>query len=332
MFYRGKVSVLLVALMILCLLCSSQTLAKTWKLGHVAIPDADNSYHATAVKFKELLAKNCGIKVNVFPQRQLGSDREMLEGVPTGLLEVTPATLGPISAFQPDVGLLELPFLFKSLSHLDAVLDGQIGRNLLDGLEPAGFKGLGFFDDGINNITNAKRPIHSAKDFKGLQMRTIEAPVRIAVANSLGSNPIPVAYSELYTALQTGVVDGQSNPNWVLSSRSLWEVQKYLSVTNHIWGGAALVMNLELFNSLPADQQAGVLAAGNEACKYGRDMGRAAEEKHLQKAIDKGMIVDKSPDLESMREATASVYDDIYKEQPNWKPIIEDIRTLGDKF
>jgi len=332
MFFREKVNLLLVVLLTLGLLCSGQVLAKTWKLGHVAIPEADNSYHATAIKFKELLAKNCDIKVNVFPQGQLGNDREMLEGVPNGLLEVTPATLGPISAFQPDVGLLELPFLFKSVDHLDAVLDGSIGRKLLDGLEPAGFKGLGFFDDGINNVTNAKHPIHSAKDFQGLLMRTIEAPVRIAVSKSLGANPIPVAYSELYTALQTGVVDGQSNPNWVISSRSLWEVQKYISVTNHIWGGAALVMNLDLFNSLSADKQAAVLAAGVEACKYGREMGRAAEAKHLQKAIDKGMIVDKHPDLQSMRDATASVYEDIYKNNPSWKPVIEDIRTLGEKY
>jgi tripartite ATP-independent transporter DctP family solute receptor len=333
MFFRGKVSVLLVVLLSLCLLCTGQALAaKKWKLGHVALPDAENSYHATALKFKELLADKTDIKVTVFPQLQLGDDREMLEGVPTGLLEVTAATLGPISAFEPKVGLLELPFLFNNLDHLDAVLDGPIGRELLDGLEKAGYKGLGFFDDGINNITNSKRPIHSAADFRGLQMRTIEAPVRIAVAKSLGANPVPVAYSELYTALQTGVVDGQSNPNWVISSRSLWEVQKYVSVTNHIWGGAALVMNLEKFNALSPEEQQIVLAAGQEACRHGRKMGRDAEAMHLQKAIDHGMTVDQNPDLGSMRKATASVYDDIYRDQPAWKPAIEEIRQLGKKF
>ena len=333
MNYRGKRFTLFVTVIILVLLCAGQALAaKKWKLGHVALPDSENSYHAASLKFQELLAEKTDIKITIFPQRQLGDDREMLEGVPTGLLDVTAATLGPVSAFEPKVGLLELPFLFNNLDHLDAVLDGSIGRELLDNLEKAGYKGLGFFDDGINNITNSKQPIHSAADFKGLQMRTIEAPVRIAVAKSLGSNPVPVAYSELYTALQTGVVDGQSNPNWVISSRSLWEVQKYVSVTNHIWGGAVLVMNLEKFNDLSSQEQEIVLAAGKEACQYGRKMGRDAEDKHLQKAIDHGMIVDKTPDLASMRKATASVYDDIYRDQPTWKPVIEEIHQLGKKF
>ncbi len=330
---RGSRFILFVTVITLVLLCAGQAFAaQKWKLGHVALPDADNSYHATAMKFKELLAEKTDIKVMVFPQRQLGDDREMLEGVPTGLLEVTAATLGPISAFEPKVGLLELPFLFNNLDHLDAVLDGSIGRDLLNGLEKADYKGLGFFDDGINNITNSKHAIHSSADFKGLQMRTIEAPVRIAVSKSLGANPVPVAYSELYTALQTGVVDGQSNPNWVISSRSLWEVQKYVSVTNHIWGGAALVMNLEKFNALSAEDQKIVLAAGQEACQHGRKMGRDAEAMHLQKAIDHGMIVDKNPDLASMRKATSSVYKNIYIDQPTWKPIIEKINQIGQKF
>jgi len=323
----------LVVLLAVVQLFAGQAFAgQKWKLGHVCVPDPENSYHATALKFKELLAKNTDVDLTIFPQRQLGDDREMLEGIQNGLLEVTAATLGPISAFQPQVGLLELPFLYRNPEHLDAVLDGPIGRKLLDGLEKSGFKGLGFFDDGINNITNSKHPIHSAEDFAGLQMRTIEAPVRIAVMKSLGANPVPVAYSELYTALQSGVVDGQSNPNWVITARSLWEVQKYVSVTQHIWGGAALVMDLNLFNALSPEEQKAVLAAGQEACRYGRKTGRGAEAKHLQKAIDHGMIVDKNPDLDSMRKATASVYDGVYEEHPGWKPVIEEIKELGKSY
>lgn len=333
MYLLRKSGVVFVLVLSVVLFGGGQSFAgQKWKLGHVGIPDQENSYHATALKFKELLTEKGKIKLTIYPQKQLGDDREMLEGVPLGLLEVTAATLGPISAFQPQVGLLELPFLFRNLAHLDAVLDGSIGRKLLDGLEQSGYKGLGFFDDGINNITNSKHPLHSAKDFSGLQMRTIEAPVRIAVMKSLGGNPVPVAYGELYTALQSGVVDGQSNPNWVISANSLWEVQKYVSVTNHIWGGAALVMNLKLFNSLSPEEQKTVLAAGKEACKYGRDKGRAAEAKHLQKAIEHGMIVDNHPDLDSMRSATAGVYGDIFREHPDWKPIIEDIKQLGEKL
>ncbi len=305
---------------------------QTWKLGHVCVPKADNPYQATALKFKELLGKDAGITVKIFPQRQLGDDGTILSGVRNGLIQVTAATLGPVSSYDPKVELLELPFLYKNTAHLDAVIDGPIGRKLLDGLEKSGFKGLGFFDDGINNITNSKHPIHSARDFHGLQMRTIPGQIRSAVMKSLGANPVPVPYSELYTALQTGVVDGQSNPNWVISARSLWEVQKYVSVTQHIWGGAALVMNLNLFNSLSPAEQKKVLAAGKKACQYGRKVGRAADANYLKVAIKHGMIVDQHPDLASMRAATAPVYNKIYKLHPDWQSTILKIKEEGKQF
>ncbi len=303
----------------------------TWRLAHVAIPELDNPYHATSLKFKELVEKGTEgrVKIQIFPQRQLGGDREILEGIQAGMIDVSAATMGPVAAFEPSVDMLELPFLFKGLKHLDAVLDGPIGRKILDKMETSGFKGLAFFDDGINNITNSKRPIRSAKDFKGLQMRTIEAPVRIATSKALGANPIPVPYSELYTALQTGVVDGQSNPNWVITARSLWEVQKYVSITQHIWGGAVLLMNKDKFYELSAQDQKAVLNAGLTACKYGRDLGRASEEKHLEKAIKHGMKVERNPDLASMRKATEAVYDDIAKEHPEWVSIISEIKKMN---
>ncbi len=304
--------------------------AQTWKLGHVGVAEADNPYHATAVKFKELVEKgsNGNIKIQIFPQGQLGDDRAMLEGVQGGILELSASTLGPVSAFQPLVDVMELPFLFQSMKHLDAVLDGKVGREILDTLEGSGFKGLGFFEDGINNITNSKRPIKSAADFKGLQMRTIESPMRVAIQKALGANPIPVAYAELYTALQTGVVDGQSNPNWVITANSLWEVQKYVTVTQHIWGGATLLMNLDKFNNLsPADQKM-LLEAGIEACRYGRNKGREAEEMHLNKAVEKGMIVEKNADIESMRKATASISADVAAKSPERAAIIEKIKQV----
>jgi tripartite ATP-independent transporter DctP family solute receptor len=304
--------------------------AEKWKLAHVAVAEADNPYHATSLKFKELVEQGTDgrIEIQIFPQRQLGNDREILEGLQVGLIDVSASTMGPVAAFEPSVDMLELPFLFKNTEHLDAVLDGPIGRNILDRLENSGFKGLAFFDDGINNITNSKRPIHSAADFKGLQMRTIEAPVRIATSNALGSNPIPIPYSELYTALQTGVVDGQSNPNWVITARSLWEVQKYVSITQHIWGGAILTISKNKFSKLSEADQEVVMNAGIIACKYGRDLGRSSEAKHLEKAVEKGMIVERNPDIASMQKATDSVYENIYKEHPEWADTIMTIRKM----
>ncbi|MBM9518202.1 TRAP transporter substrate-binding protein [Desulforhopalus vacuolatus] len=310
--------------------CTSLAGQTVWRLAHVAVAEADNPYHATSLKFKELVEKGTDgrVQIKIFPQRQLGNDREILEGVQAGLIDVSAATLGPVAAFEPSVAMMELPFLYKNPKHLDTILDGPVGRKILDKLENAGFKGLGFFDDGINNITNSRRPIHSAADFKGLQMRTIESPVRISTARALGANPIPVPYSELYTALQTGVVDGQSNPNWVISARSLWEVQKYVSITQHIWGGAILLVSNKKFAKLSEADQKTVMEAGLAACKFGRDLGRASEEKHLEKAIEKGMTVDRTPDITSMQQATNVVYEDIYKEHPDWTETIKTIREM----
>lgn len=321
-------SIAIVAMIGLLSLTGTVFAAQTWKLGHVGVPEADNPYHATAVKFKELVEKESGgeIKVQIFPQGQLGDDRGMLEGVQAGIIDCSAATLGPISAFQPTVDVMELPFLFRDTQHLDAVLEGPVGREILDSLEKSKFKGLGFFEDGINNITNSKRPIKTVADFNGLQMRTIESPIRVAIQKALGANPIPVAYAELYTALQTGVVDGQSNPNWVITANSLWEVQRYVSVTQHIWGGAALLMNIDKFNQLSAADQKMVLDAGMEACRYGRNKGREAEETHLLTAIDKGMIVERNPDIESMRNATESIFADIAAEDSERAAIIDKIR------
>jgi TRAP-type C4-dicarboxylate transport system substrate-binding protein len=159
-------------------------------------------------------------------------------------------------------------------------------------------------------------------------MRTIEAPVRIATSKALGSNPIPIPYSELYTALQTGVVDGQSNPNWVITARSLWEVQKYVSITQHIWGGAILTISKKKFSKLSEADQEVVMNAGIIACKYGRDLGRSSEAKHLEKAEEKGMIVERNPDIASMQKATDSVYEKIYKEHPEWADTIKTIRKM----
>jgi len=328
---------LVVLVLSLSLIIGSQLMAaQTWKIAHVCVPEPDNSYNATCLKFKELVERgtNGRIKFHIFPQRQLGNDREILEGVQAGLIEMSASTLGPASAFggATVVDLLELPFLYKNLKHLDAVLDGPIGKELLGKLEKGGFKALAFFDDGIANYTCSKRQLHKAEDFKGLQMRCMEAPIKIATAKALGANPVPIAYGELYTALQTGVVDGQSNAHWVTVARSLWEVQKYVSCTQHCWGGAVLLVNLKKFNSLSPDDQKLFLNAGLEACQYGRWMGRKAEDGHLLTCIKHGMIVDFNPDIDSMMKATKSVYEDIYKKHPDWKPIIEEIEQLGEKF
>ncbi len=306
----------------------------TFKLAHVVNPDPDGPYQATSLKFKELVEKGTEnrVKIKIFPQRQLGDDRAILEGVRDGLIEIGLVTMGPIGAFDPRVDLLELPFLFKNIQHLDSVIEGPIGIELLNMKKQSGLLGLGYSVDGNSNITNSKRPLKSVKDFKGLQMRVIESPVRIATIKALGANPIPIAYGELYTALQTGVAHGQSNPNWVITARSLHEVQKYVSITQHIWAGTMLLTSPETLAKLSKKDQATLRSAACEAGKYGRSVYRKAEDMHLDKAVKNGMIVEHHPDILSMMNATASVYETVFAKHPEWKSIVERIRKAGEKF
>lgn len=308
--------------------------AITFKLAHTVKPDPKGPYQATALKFQELIEKYTDgrVHIKIFPQGQLGDDRAILEGVRDGLIELGLVTMGPIGAFDSRVDLLELPFLFKNTKHLDAVIEGPIGEKLLNMNKNSGLMGLGYSVDGNSNITNSKRPIRSVKDFKGLQMRCIESPMRIAVIKALGANAIPIAYAELYTALSTGVVDGQSNPNWVITARSLYEVQKYVTITQHIWAGTMILTSPKTFAKLSKADQKAFRKAAFEAGQYGRSVYRQEEDKHLQNAIDHGMKVVYHPDIESMMKATQSVYDDVFKKHPEWKSIVEEIRAAGDAY
>ena len=326
--------VILLAIVIVTAWLTPAAQATTFKLAHCVKPDPDGPYQATALKFKELVEKNTNgrIKIKIFPQRQLGDDRAILEGVRDGLIEFGLVTMGPIGAFDSRVDLLELPFLFKNIKHLDSVIEGPIGEELLAMNKKSGLMGLAYSVDGNSNITNSKHPIKSVADFKGLQMRTIESPMRVAIMKALGANPVPIAYAELYTALSTGVVDGQSNPNWVITARSLYEVQKYVTITQHIWAGTMILTSPETFAKLSESDQKIVKEAAFKAGEYGRSVYRNGEDKHLENAIKHGMEVVYHPDIESMMKATQSVYDDVFKKHPEWKPIVEEIRAAGKKY
>ncbi len=308
--------------------------ATTLKLAHCVDPDPDGPYQATSLKFKELVeaGTNGRVNIKIFPQRQLGDDREILEGVRDGIIEVGLVTMGPIGAFDPVVDLFELPFLFKSAAHIDAVLEGPIGARLLKMNPNSGLLGLGYSFDGISNITNNKRPLKTVGDFKGIQMRVIEAPVRIATIKALGANAIPVSYGELYTALKTGVVNGQSNPNWVITSRSLHEVQDYVSITQHIVAPTMLLTSPDTLGKLSPEDQEALRKAAVEAGRHGREVYYKSEEEHLEKAVANGMEVEREPDLEGMMKATAGVYDEFYVKHPEIKPIVAEIQALGKDF
>jgi tripartite ATP-independent transporter DctP family solute receptor len=288
-----------------------------------------HAYTMGAKEFANLIkeATNGEIIIKVYGGGQLGQgERELLEGLQLGTIDLAVTATGPVSNFVENMGVVDLPFLFTNNALVDMVLDGPIGRELLDGLETAHIKGLAFFENGFRNFTNSKRPLLGPQDFKGLKFRTMENPVHLASVRQLGAQAVPMSWGEVYTSLQTGVIDGQENPIAIIYAFKLSEVQKYLSLTGHFYSPAPLSMSLNAFNGLPPEYQKVFMDAALKAAAYERKLIRDNEAKQLEELKAQGMVVstvDKAPFTEAM----SPVYDQFGKKYPVWKRVLEQIRN-----
>ncbi len=267
--------------------------------------------------------------VKVYPGGQLGrGERELLEALQVGTIDMAITSTGPVSNFTPDFAVLDLPFLFESNAHVDRVLDGDVGRGLLEKLETSGIKGLAFMENGFRNFTNSVRPLVKPDDFKGLKFRTMENPVHLASVRHLGAKAIPMSWGEVYTALQTGVIDGQENPVAIVYSTKLNEVQKYLTMSGHFYSPAMLTMGLKKFQGLEPDLQRLMIEAARAAAVFERSVIRDNEARQLQELKDRGMKV-QGVDKEIFVQAMKSVYEEFIGSNPAWKAVID--RILSQK-
>jgi tripartite ATP-independent transporter DctP family solute receptor len=299
----------------------------TLKLATVT-PD-HHAYTRGAQEFARLVEEgtNGEVVIKVYGGGQLGKgERELLEGLQLGTIDLAVTATGPVSNFSEDMGVVDLPFLFTSNEHVDKVLDGPIGRSLLDGLEKANIKGLAFFENGFRNFTNSKRSLTKPEDFKGLKFRTMENPVHLASVRQLGAQAVPMSWGEVYTSLQTGVIDGQENPVAIVYAFKLSEVQKYLSLTGHFYSPAPLSMSLKKFNALKPEHQQAVLDAALKAAAYERKLIRDNEAKQLEALKEQGMVVSEV-DKAAFVEAMAPVYDQFGQKYPGWQKVLEQIRA-----
>lgn len=286
---------------------------------------SDHIYNQGARKFAELVKERTGgrIQITVYPEGQLGKgERELLEAVQQGTIDLYVGSSAPVAGFSPSIMVLDLPFLFRDYQHVDKVLDGPIGRKLLDDLEKSGFKGLAFWENGFRNLTNSKRPVRVPADVKGIKIRTMENPVHIAAWKAAGANPQPMPWGEVFGALQQGVIDAQENPVAVIYSQKLNEVQKYLSLTRHIYAAAPLIMSLKRWQEMPAADQEIFLKTALEVAAYERSLGRDSEEKMLQELEQRGMQVIRDVDIAAWQQAMKPVYDEYGKQ---FKEIIDAI-------
>jgi len=277
------------------------------KLGHAVAPE--HPYHLGAVRYADLVAQRTKskVKIDVYPSTQLGNERDMVEGLQLGTIDLVVTSTGPLGGFDPRMFVVDLPFLFRDREHAYKVLDGPIGRELLDAFSAKGIKGLAFWENGFRQITNSVRPIEKPEDLKGIKIRTMENKVHLSAFRAFGASPTPMAWSEVYTALQQKTIDAQENPIAIIYFQKISEVQKYLALTGHFYSPTPLLMSLKAFNNLPKNIQKIMLDTAMECATFERNLLRDNEAKQLAEIKAKGMQVT-LPNKKPFQDAVAPVY------------------------
>lgn len=272
---------------------------------------AQNSHYGAATETfaKEIEKRTNGrYKVQNFYSGALGAERESIEAVQLGTLDLTVTSTGPIPNFVPEVAILDIPFLFRDYAHARAVLDGPIGQELLQKFPPKNIIALAWAENGFRNMTNNKHPVKTPADLKGLKMRTMENPVHIQAYKAFGIIPTPMAFTELFTALQQGTVDGQENPLSVISAAKFDQVQKYLTLTGHVYSPALILMSKAKWDKLSADDKQIFLAAAKEAVKANRARIDDDERKAVGDLESKGMQVVTTVDKSKFQEVLGPTF------------------------
>lgn len=298
----------LASAMTVALSASHSMAATTLKLGHAA-PASDLQQAMSEYFKKEVESRSHGdLKINIFPHGQLGSDSQMIEGTRMGIMDFTINGLSLYSGLLPESSAFTLPFMFPDRKTAYKVLDGKVGQSVLHDMEKLGLKGLGFPENGFRNITNNRGPIREPSDLEGLRMRVNGSAALSDMFEILGANPTQMPVSELYTALETGVVDAQDHPIPIVLSFKFYELQKYLSLTRHSYSPLVLAMNLKKLNSMSDENQKIILDAAKDAVAMQRKLSIDKEDKMIAELESYGMKVNRDVDSDAFREAVKPVW------------------------
>lgn len=300
------------------------------KLGWITSDGAQDPYAIGARAFKEALEKNAAgkIEVQLYPNRQLGDEKVLVEGMRFGTVDagiITNALVAPVeSAFQ----LNDLPFLYASEQQAHKVLDGQVGQAMAKKLEAKGIIVLGYMEGGFRQMINNVRPVAKPEDVKGVKYRVMQNPVYIDMFTSLGGSAIPMAWGETFTAVQQGAIDGLEIPIAVIDANKYFEVTKYLSLTNHTYSVIELLISKRTFDKLPADLQKAVRDAAATATAEQRKAAAANSKELLATLQTKGMKVNPIGDPAAFRSSVKGVYD---KFRPSIGPELMDAALAAVK-
>lgn len=275
------------------------------RFGH-AHPVTD-SQHIAALEFARKVKERTqgGIEIQVFPSNQLGNDNTMIAGVRGGTIDIEMSGNPYFTGIEPKLNVLDLPYLFENMTHVAKVLDGSIGRSLLNDLESRQMKGLAFWEIGFRSLANSKRPVNKAEDIKGLKLRTTPNQAHIKAFQLLGAAPQPMPFAEVYSALETKAIDGHENPPSVMLSTKMFEVQKHLSLTKHAYTASIVVMNKGKFDSIKPEFQQIIVQEAINAAAFQRDLNARSESAALAELRKSGMQIVEKPEVEGIKKIVA---------------------------
>ncbi|WP_298484504.1 TRAP transporter substrate-binding protein [uncultured Maribacter sp.] len=306
--------------------CSEISSKRTLKLAHGL--DVGHSVHIAMVKMGEDLKELSGGKMalEIYPSQQLGTERQCLELLQIGSLDMTKVSVGVLENFAPKMKVLGLPFLFRDREHSFKVLDGPIGQKLLNDGEQYWLKGLGYYDAGSRSFYTKSNPVNTPEDLKGLKIRVMESVTAMDMVNKLGGSPTPISWGELYTSLQQGVVDGAENnpPSFYLSRH--YEVCKFYSLDEHTVLPDVLIAGTHLWEKLNEQERIWLKEAVNNSIIYQRKLWMEAEKEALDAVQEAGVKIIR-PDKTLFLEKTKDIFDQ-YKEDETMYSLIKDIQAV----
>lgn len=293
----------------LLLIAGAADAERTINLGHT-LSEASH-YGIGADAFAETLAElsDGQFTVREHPAGSLGGERDLIEGLQIGTVDVVITSTGPLGNFVPETYVLDLPFLFRDYEHARSVLDGEIGQDLLDMMGEHDLVGLAWSENGFRHLTNSRNEVHEPEDLEGLKIRTMENQVHMNAFRELGASPTPMAFPELFTALQQGTVDAQENPITVITATKFWEVQDHLSLTGHVYSPAVILASPILWSDLSEQEKAWFQQAADASAEATRNEVSRLEREGIERLREEGMTVITDIDKGPFQEQITPVYE-----------------------
>lgn len=293
----------------------------TGKLGHSLSPEHPQS--VAMLKFSELVGQYTQnrVKIQVFGSASLGSDDKMLQATQAGTQEVYYGAFAAIAGSVKEIGIFDFPFLFETMKEVDTVMNGRMGQKIFDKMAPLGLVGIGWSEVGFRQLTNSKYPVKTADAISGLKIRVMPNKVALDSWKAFGSNPTPMAFSEIFTALEIKAIDAQENPLILIYTTKFYEVNKFVTITNHVYTPSGIVVNKKFWDKLKPEDQQALKRASTESLKFHRNLMDEANKDVLVKLKAAGATIDTLPPAE------------VNKLREKARPVIENYtRQIGEDF